>query len=310
MRELINRESMAGIEEILDVSEESSPELKEKLENIAGEHNAVLLAMIAPYVGVKATPSKVLTAHLGISEEFGVETVIEEIQNKTECKKLYLLINSPGGLVQSSYKVARAIRNSFEEIVVFVPHIAASGGTLVALAGNEIVMGLMSQLTPLDPQKDIGNKFISAQSIVRGFDFVTEFFRKVSPEDAPYTFRVLAEKFDAVDVDEALSIMNMMKRYITEILEKSGYSTNKCESISEGLVTGFYDHGEVITYEKAKKLGLNVVEPSKYPDVWPVFREWLGKYLLRSADKHIIRYIIPKPQSEGGKNDGDEKCDK
>ncbi|MBN1431142.1 MAG: hypothetical protein JW931_00035 [Methanomicrobiaceae archaeon] len=93
---------------VLDVSEEKDPEItKAFCENsIPGD---VFLSIIAPYVGVKISPSKEVMASIGISEEFGVETAIEQIMEcGTNCKTLYLLLNSPGGLVTSSYKVARA----------------------------------------------------------------------------------------------------------------------------------------------------------------------------------------------------------
>lgn len=57
---------------------------------------------------------------------------------------MFLLIDSPGGRVDSSYKVALAIREFFKDIIVFIPRVAASGGTLVALVGNKIVMSDMA----------------------------------------------------------------------------------------------------------------------------------------------------------------------
>ena len=58
-------------------------------------------------------------------------SLITKIKEQTNCKKLILMINSPGGFVKSSYKMARALRENFEEIIVFVPYEASSGGTLV-----------------------------------------------------------------------------------------------------------------------------------------------------------------------------------
>ena len=96
-----------------------------------------------------------------------------------------------------------------------------------------------------------------------------------------------------MEIDQAISVMEMMKMYIIEILRESGYEESKCQYIAEKLVSGFYNHGEVITFEKAKSIGLNVCNHDKYPEIWSAFREWLRKYILKSADKHIIRYVIP-----------------
>jgi hypothetical protein len=288
-----------SMQRVLDVDEEKDKEIISGFKKNS-KSNDVFVSIIAPYVGVRVTPSKEIMASMGLSEEFGIETVIEKIKDcNSKCENLYLLINSPGGLVQSSYKVARALRKNFKNIVVFIPHIAASGGSLVALTGNKIVMGMMSQLTPLDPHSDE----IPALSVVRGFEQVTDFFRKMSEDDAPFSYKVLANKYDAVQLDMAISTLELMKNYIKEILKDAGYSNEKVEEISDRLVRGFYTHSDVIHMDKAKEIGLSVIPHTDYLELWNSFRMSLSKYLLKSADKHIIRYWINK----GGEKDEKQK---
>jgi hypothetical protein len=289
------------MKDVLDVSEETDPELRKKLSELCDKNSAVMLALIGPYVGVRVSPARIARATMGLSEEFGVETVIDQIHKHSKTGNLCLLVNSPGGGLASSYKVARALRKSFKRIRVFVPHIAASGGTLVAITGNEIVMGMMSQLTPLDPMSDDGRRTVSASSVLRGFEYATRFFQRMKPEEAPYTYKVLADKYDAVSIDEALSTSELMKEYIQEILKDAGYGKDKCEQIPERLVSGFLDHGEVINFDEAKALGLNVLERQNFAKEWNVLREWLSHYILQSADKHIIRYVLPKRRTSARK---------
>jgi ATP-dependent protease ClpP protease subunit len=291
------------IKAIVDVSEEKEGELKKTLLDISKRENAVLMACIAPYVGKQVSPTRILTAELGISEEFAIESVIEQIKDRTDTRTLYLLLNSPGGYISSSYKVARALRSSFKNIKLFVPHIAASGGTLVALAGNQIVMGMMSQLSPIDPHGTRGKREISAKSLLNGFETVTDFFRKIAEQDAPYTYKVLAQKYDAELLDEAVSSLLLMQDYASEILSGSGYKKEEVIKIAKNLARGFKNHSEVINYDKAKKLGLKVVLNTKCAEDWSTMRAWLGQYLLQSADKNIIRFVIsqdlikPKPKN-------------
>jgi len=281
-----------SITEIIDAKEEDDQKLSEKLTEISKKHDAVLMACIAPYVGLKISPTKTVNAQMGLSEEFAVETAINQIQTKTDAQKLMLLVNSPGGLVQSSYKIARALRKTFKEIIVFVPHIAASGGTLLALTGNKIVMSMMSQLSPLDPQAQIEDGAVSANSVVDAHQFVTRLFDDVSVEDAPYSYKALADKCDGVDIRDALASLSLMEEYVHEILADCGYSKEECKKISHSIVRGFKTHDEVINIDKAKKLGLNVVSHSDFMDEWNLFREWLAKYMLQSTDKHVIRFVI------------------
>jgi len=250
-----------------------------------------------------------LTAELGISEEFAIESAIEKIKEQTSIDKLILLLNSPGGFVSSSYKIARALRSNYKEIKVFVPHIAASGGTLMAITGNQIVMGMMSQLSPIDPHGVRGNQEVAAKNIIDGFATITEFFKNISEDDAPYTYKVLAQKYNAETLDEAVASITLMQDYAGEILMGSGYTEDKAKEIANELTLGYKTHGEVINFDKAKKVGLNVISNSCCTEDWRIMRKWLGQYLLQSADKHIIRFVISQDLIDVKQNTKMEKTE-
>jgi ClpP class serine protease len=63
-----------------------------------------------------------------------------------------LVLHTPGGLVLASLQIARAIQRRKGKTTVYVPHYAMSGGTLIALAADEIVMAEHAVLGPVDPQ--------------------------------------------------------------------------------------------------------------------------------------------------------------
>lgn len=66
---------------------------------------------------------------------------------------LDVLVHSPGGGVSATESLIRYVRSMFgDNIRVFVPQLAMSGGTLLALMGKEIWMGKHSNLGPIDPQ--------------------------------------------------------------------------------------------------------------------------------------------------------------
>jgi len=108
---------------------------------------------------------------------------------------------------------------------------------------------------------------VSANSVVDAHQFVTMLFDDVAIKDAPYSYKALADKFDGVDIRDALASLSLMEEYIREILEDSGYSKEKCKKISKNIVRGFKTHDEVINGDKAKKLGLNVITHSDFPRV-------------------------------------------
>src|SRR5947209_16459341 len=63
-----------------------------------------------------------------------------------------LVLHTPGGLVLAAVQIARALHEHQGKVTAFVPHYAMSGGTLIALAADEIVMSRHAVLGPIDPQ--------------------------------------------------------------------------------------------------------------------------------------------------------------
>jgi ClpP class serine protease len=80
------------------------------------------------------------------------EEVLRAIQMTDDGMPLDIVLHTPGGLVLAALQIARAIKAHKGKVTVFVPHYAMSGGTLIALAADEIVMCRHSVLGPIDPQ--------------------------------------------------------------------------------------------------------------------------------------------------------------
>src|SRR6266851_3296181 len=63
-----------------------------------------------------------------------------------------IVLHTPGGLVLAALQIARAIHKHKGKVTAVVPHYAMSGGTLIALAADEIVMSEDAVIGPVDPQ--------------------------------------------------------------------------------------------------------------------------------------------------------------
>src|ERR1700675_4517858 len=80
------------------------------------------------------------------------EEVLRAIQMTDEEVPLDIVLHTPGGVVLAALQIARAIHEHKAKVSVFVPHYAMSGGTLIALAADEIIMSKHAVLGPIDPQ--------------------------------------------------------------------------------------------------------------------------------------------------------------
>src|SRR4051794_10505140 len=80
------------------------------------------------------------------------EEVLRAIQMTDDDIPLDIVLHTPGGLVLAALQIARAIHEHKSKVTVLVPHYAMSGGTLIALAADEIIMSKHAVLGPIDPQ--------------------------------------------------------------------------------------------------------------------------------------------------------------
>jgi len=126
------------------------------------------------------------------------------------------------------------------KVTVFVPHYAMSGGTLVALAADEIVMEEHAVLGPVDPQ--LGE--YPAVSLVK-----------------------LAESKPISDIDDKSWLLaDVGRKAIEQIrvqvrsLLDGKYTPEKAEELTRILTEGRWTHDYPITYEEAVNLGLHVTK--------------------------------------------------
>src|SRR6266571_4425198 len=123
------------------------------------ERNSRVIAMIhrqesASFFGVPVADS------INIDDS---EAVLRAIRYTPPEQPLDIILHTPGGLVLAAEQIAKALVERKGKVTVFVPHYAMSGGTLIALAADEIVMDANAVLGPVDPQ--IGD--MPAASIVK-----------------------------------------------------------------------------------------------------------------------------------------------
>jgi ClpP class serine protease len=87
--------------------------------------------------------------HIDIDD---AESVLKAIRGTQPGKTIEIILHTPGGLVLAASQIARALRDHDGRVVAVVPHYAMSGGTLIALAADEIVLDGHAALGPVDPQ--------------------------------------------------------------------------------------------------------------------------------------------------------------
>jgi ClpP class serine protease len=80
------------------------------------------------------------------------KSVLKAIRETPAGRPIEIILHTPGGLVLAASQIAKALRDHDGRVTAVVPHYAMSGGTLIALAADEIILDTHAALGPIDPQ--------------------------------------------------------------------------------------------------------------------------------------------------------------
>jgi ClpP class serine protease len=166
------------------------------------------------------------------------QTIIAAIKETPPARAIDLVLHTPGGLVLAAMQIARAIEAHPGKVTVFVPVYAMSGGTLIALAADEIVLGEFSVLGPIDPQ--IAG--FPAASILR--------VRQSKPIEHIFDLTLVL-------ADMSEKALTQVKRGAVELLTPR-LDQASAEKLAEKLAGGHWTHDYALTAQEAAELGLPV----------------------------------------------------
>jgi ClpP class serine protease len=166
------------------------------------------------------------------------EQVLRAIRLTPDTVPIDLVAHTPGGLVLASEQIARALHRHPAKVTVLVPHYAMSGGTLLALAADEIVMDENAVLGPVDPQ--VGQW--PAASVIT----VAESKPLEHLDDETLILADLARKAQSQIRDVVLSVL------------RDDFPEERAQFLTTELTSGKWTHDYPLTVETLVGLGLPV----------------------------------------------------
>ena len=166
------------------------------------------------------------------------EEILRAIKLTDKTVPINLILHTPGGLVLAAQQIAHALGRHEARVTVFVPHYAMSGGTLISLAADEIVMDPNAVLGPVDPQLSE----YPAASILKA----------VSQKDKN---EIDDKTLILADISEKALVQ--LKDAVRKIL-RDKMDGAKADALAETLATGKWTHDYPLTYEELSEMGLPV----------------------------------------------------
>jgi hypothetical protein len=258
------------------------------LQSIAKERGTVVLSYVTATRGI-----------VGAQIGYDVVRLFREILGQAgRVKKIDLVLITRGGNVLTPLRLMSLLREFGDEVRVLIPYMAHSAGTLIALGADEIVMGAMGELGPVDPS--VSNMFnpILETADIQGstqpkprpripisVEDVTSYisFAKVNagldPDGMSEAYTALTSKVHPLALGNILRNHNLIRHLARTLLAmhmKAESDKEKVDSIVKKLTEELYSHDYTITRDEAGQLGLKVAKPSDQveKDLWELYKAY------------------------------------
>jgi ClpP class serine protease len=185
----------------------------------------------------------------------------------------YLIINSPGGDGNVAEKMITMCRQRFtKSFKVIVPNFAKSAATMIALGSDQILMGYLAELGPIDPQ--LGNPFagglIPARSFIDGLEMIR---RNIKGGDPVQMYLPMLSQIRPEIIAQCQSAIDGSREFAEKWLKQCMLKNDpkQAEQVASWLSEGqkYKSHGKVIDYAEAHEvLKLNVEKIPQNSELW------------------------------------------
>lgn len=197
-----------------------------------------------------------------ISIDLSDKTGFVEALRGIEGVNLDVILHSPGGSPEATESIVHLLRDQFENIRFIIPNIAKSAATMLAMSGDEIILGDNAELGPTDPQMIINGRFNPAHAIIKQFDVAKGELSKSNdalpawlPILQQYGPSLLVECENAITLTQKL-VKDWLKKYM---LKDEENKARKANQISKFLGNNKHlSHGRMIRIEELQEKGVKI----------------------------------------------------
>ena len=218
----------------------------------------------------------------GTNAQFSVSLTIIR---KNRGGKLFLILESPGGQIDTVAKIVHVCKEYFDEFNVIVPSYAKSAATLICLAADNLFLGKSGELGPIDPQvmhpleKGV---YFPALSIKDAIEFIE------SSKDEIVKIG-LTEKIDPYLMGAYKRVLNLAEQYLASanLIKNSENS----KEIINSLTQKYISHGYPIDLKECKDLGIKTTNFRKnglMDYIYDLFEEYIDFIIINKVKTKLI----------------------
>ena len=240
-----------------------------------------------------------------------IEHTYEQLREIGHVEKIDLFLHSVGGQTEIPWRLITLIRDFCKHFAVLIPGIAHSAATHLAMGADEIVMGPLSELSPVDPARahpllprlneEKNPVLVSVQDLRHCVNFVKAQIGNDSPDALASVFAVLFQEvhplaIGAIQQSYELSRLISCKALSTHM--DAGKDKERIERIVNAFTDEFFSHDYRIGWREAQSVGLPVVQADQesWETMWSLYQHYRSYFaLLQQASKEsndLLRPIV------------------
>jgi hypothetical protein len=209
---------------------------------------------------------------------------VQDLLSDLHGNALDLILETPGGSGPVAEDIMNAIRAKYSDVGVIVPGYAKSAGTIMAMAADEILMGTISALGPIDAQVSWQGKWFSAGELLEGMDRISTETKKAGHLDLAYI--PILQHISPGELEHARHALDFAKELVAEWLETYKFRTwnvhtstgspakleekkHRAQVIAKELCNHkkWHTHDRSIRLSDLGAMGLKVTDYSLVPDL-------------------------------------------
>ena len=238
---------------------------------------------------------------------------IRDQLNNLSGSALDLIIETPGGSGEVAEDIVKAIRHKYDDLSVIVPGWSKSAGTIIAMAGNEILMDSDSALGPIDAQLAWQGKTFSADALLDGMEKIKDEVNDTGVLNKAYI--PILQGISPGELQQAQNAQDFSRVLVAEWLAKYKFQNwdvhsstsqpvteNEKKERAEEIANQLCDHRRWLTHGRSIKLadldemGLKITDYSQNEDLSDAIHRY--HVLLQMTFETNIYKMIETPESQ------------
>lgn len=247
---------------------------------------------------------------------------IQDQLSNLKSDKIDIIIETPGGYAEIVEDIVGQIRNRFSEVTMIIPGHAKSAGTIMVMAGDEIMMSSGSALGPIDAQIVQGGKRFSAHAFLEGLDKIKEEVRLQGYLNKAYV--PILQNISPGEIQDSENSLNFAKVLVTGWLSEYKFKfwdkhsstgapvtkddkIKRANEIAETLCNHgkWLTHGRSITIKNLREMRLKVTDYAENKDLNDAITRYYTLLkmsfdttnifkIYETPDSQIIRHVTPQ----------------